>query len=199
MPPPAKKQKSKARQHGGGNEKGANAAKHEVGGDKEEAPPAEISVGEGDAAASAACGSVMSADEQELMKNAKAAEKKDNATESAVAIPERANSTSELSVDLEALLDDAPDLLPEAASEGKGEEKARLQASVFHAPPIDNIWRCVRCRKEVDVAKDQCLRLKGKVLGVFKCNTCNTRGTQLSRIDSWQTLLKSYQGYSEDQ
>ena len=36
-------------------------------------------------------------------------------------------------------------------------------------------------------------------MGTFKCNTCNTRGTQLSRLEAWQTMLGSYQNYSAEE
>ena len=36
-------------------------------------------------------------------------------------------------------------------------------------------------------------------MGTFKCNTCNTRGTQLSRLEAWHTMLGSYQNYSAEE
>ena len=87
----------------------------------------------------------------------------------------------------------------EASSSNAAAKGKRTEASAFNAPPIDFIVRCVRCRRPCDPCKDQMIRYSKKAMGTFKCNTCNTRGTQLSRLEAWQTMLGSYQSYSAEE
>ena len=47
------------------------------------------------------------------------------------------------------------------------------------APEIPLQPTCQKCRRPVDVMKAQ---ITGKSAGVWRCNGCNTKGTQLARI-----------------
>ena len=97
-------------------------------------------------------------------------------------------------VSMEASSSDAPKVTN--VTTGTPEAK-RTEASSFNAPPIDYSVRCVRCKRSCDPCTSQAIRYTKKSMGTFRCNTCNTRGTQLSRLESWQTLLGNWQNYSE--
>ena len=49
-------------------------------------------------------------------------------------------------------------------------------------PDLGPRLRCSRCRQEVDPVRGH---LSGKALRIFRCNVCNTRATQLSRLPQW--------------
>ena len=43
--------------------------------------------------------------------------------------------------------------------------------------------KCGRCNRRVDISRTQ---IVGKCPGVYRCNTCNTRAVQLSRLPAWR-------------
>ena len=62
--------------------------------------------------------------------------------------------------------------------------------------PVSTKVRCARCKGEVEATKAQ---LVGKCAGSWRCNTCNTRGTQLYRLPEWPGFSQKMRDFSEEQ
>ena len=77
---------------------------------------------------------------------------------------------------------------------GKGEE-ADL-AVEEEAPPLAPRVRCSRCHESMVAARVQ---ITGKKAGVFRCQRCNVRGVQLSRLLGWQPFQAKLRGLSAEQ
>lgn len=77
---------------------------------------------------------------------------------------------------------------------GKAVKKKRGMPAtqvVSEMPIVAPTMRCSRCHREVDKMRVQ---VTGKCASVVRCNACNTRAVQLSRMPTWagfQTRLKS--------
>ena len=56
--------------------------------------------------------------------------------------------------------------------------------------------RCSRCKCTLEPARAQ---IVGKSAGTWRCNRCNTRGVQLSRIPTWKTFQGHLKTFSEDE
>ena len=67
---------------------------------------------------------------------------------------------------------------------------------VVGPPPLPVVLRCGRCRSELDVSRAQ---LVGKCAGSWRCNVCNTRGVQLSRLPEWKEFNASLAKFTPDQ
>ena len=63
------------------------------------------------------------------------------------------------------------------------------------APLLPPQLRCARCKGPVDPSKAQ---LIGKCAGSWRCNTCNTRGVQLSRLPEWKGFRNKLGDFSDD-
>ena len=55
---------------------------------------------------------------------------------------------------------------------------------------------CQKCGKDLDPFKAQ---VTGKKRGSWRCNECNTRSVQLSRLPAWQKLRASFKDFSAEQ
>lgn len=65
---------------------------------------------------------------------------------------------------------------------------------VTEMPLVKPRLLCSRCRKEVDDVRCQ---ITGKSRAVVRCNRCNTRAVQLSRLSSWGGFSQRLRGMSE--
>ena len=69
-----------------------------------------------------------------------------------------------------------------------------VEAGMSDLPPVPLV--CNRCKKQVDPARCQ---VTGKSAGCWRCNTCNTRATQLSRIPEWKAFQPTMKGFSAEE
>lgn len=76
----------------------------------------------------------------------------------------------------------------------KGSSSSSVARVIF--PQLVDNPHCSKCKKQLDPFKAQ---VAGKARGSWKCNTCNTRSTQLSRIAAWDELNKSFKDFTPEQ
>ena len=80
--------------------------------------------------------------------------------------------------------------------EHQGEPPERVQglslAVELSVPDLGPRLRCSRCRQEVDPVRGH---LSGKALGIFRCNVCNTRATQLNRLPQWNEFRNTLKDF----
>ena len=80
----------------------------------------------------------------------------------------------------------------------KKQKKKKLALDIGLAIPEFNTpdLRCNRCKNKVDPARCQ---VTGKSAGCWRCNVCNTRAVQLSRLPEWKTFQKDLAGFGDDE
>jgi len=63
-------------------------------------------------------------------------------------------------------------------------------------PKIADHPHCSRCGKELDPFRAQ---VTGKARGSWRCNRCNCRAVQMSRLSSWKELKDSFKDFTPEQ
>ena len=74
-------------------------------------------------------------------------------------------------------------------------DRPEISVDLLPSPIIPTSMTCGRCKQVVDPTRAQ---LIGKCAGSWRCNACNSKGVQLSRLPEWKGFTNVFKDFPED-